>query len=104
MVRPAHNRPLVRPVVGTLPPMVGGPEPVLGSVGYTFFTHPDVHFFGAVVPLAVVWALGDVALAIVIWPNLVALIFLAPKVVEETKSYFERQPRTKYQQSDAAGD
>ena len=50
------------------------------------------HFLGAVLPLAVVWALGDVALAIVIWPNLLALIFLAPIVVEETRSYFERKP------------
>ena len=51
-----------------------------------------MHFFGAVVPLAVVWALGDVALAIVIVPNLIALILLAPKVAEETRSYFERKP------------
>ena len=50
------------------------------------------HFLGAVLPLAVVWALGDVALAIVIWPNLIALIFLATTVVEETRSYFERKP------------
>jgi len=47
---------------------------------------------GAVLPLAVVWALGDVALAIVIWPNLIALLLLAPIVVAETKSYFERKP------------
>ena len=39
-----------------------------------------------------VWALGDVMLAIVIWPNLIALILLAPVVVEETRSYFERRP------------
>ena len=51
-----------------------------------------MHFFGAVIPLAVVWALGDVALAIVIVPNLLALILLAPKVVEETRSYFDRRP------------
>jgi AGCS family alanine or glycine:cation symporter len=50
------------------------------------------HFMGAAVPLAIVWALGDVALAIVIWPNLVALLFLAPVVAEETRSYFERKP------------
>jgi len=50
------------------------------------------HFMGAAIPLAVVWALGDVALAIVIWPNLIALIFLAPVVAEETRSYFERKP------------
>jgi len=51
-----------------------------------------MHFMGAVIPLAVVWAMGDVALAIVIVPNLVALILLAPKVVAETRSYFERKP------------
>ncbi|MFQ5535869.1 MAG: alanine/glycine:cation symporter family protein [Gemmatimonadota bacterium] len=51
-----------------------------------------MHFMGAVVPLAVVWALGDVALAIVIIPNLLALILLAPQVVAETRSYFERKP------------
>ena len=50
------------------------------------------HLFGAILPLAVVWALGDVMLAIVIWPNLIALLLLAPVVVEETKSYFERRP------------
>lgn len=50
------------------------------------------HFMGASIPLAVVWALGDVALAIVIWPNLIALLLLAPVVVEETRSYFERKP------------
>ncbi|MDA0312169.1 MAG: sodium:alanine symporter family protein [Gemmatimonadetes bacterium] len=50
------------------------------------------HFVGAILPLSVVWALGDVALAIVIWPNLIALLFLAPVVVSETKSYFERKP------------
>jgi AGCS family alanine or glycine:cation symporter len=51
-----------------------------------------MHFMGAVVPLAVVWAMGDVALAIVIIPNLIALILLAPQVVEMTNSYFERKP------------
>lgn len=51
-----------------------------------------MHFLGAIFPLAVVWALGDIALAIVIVPNLIALILLTPKVVEETKSYFERKP------------
>jgi AGCS family alanine or glycine:cation symporter len=56
------------------------------------FVYVAMHFMGAVVPLAVVWAMGDIALAIVILPNLVALIFLAPKVVEMTRSYFERRP------------
>ena len=48
-----------------------------------------MHFIGAVLPLAVVWNFGDIFLAIVIVPNLIALIMLTPQVVEETKSYFE---------------
>jgi AGCS family alanine or glycine:cation symporter len=51
-----------------------------------------MHFFGAVVPLAVVWSLGDIALAIVIIPNLIALLFLSGQVKEMTQSYFERRP------------
>jgi len=50
-----------------------------------------MHFVGAVLPLAVVWSLGDVFLAIVIIPNLIALIFLTPQVVEMTRSYFDRK-------------
>jgi AGCS family alanine or glycine:cation symporter len=51
-----------------------------------------MHFLGTAVPLGVAWAIGDIALSIVIWPNLVALLFLAPQVVEMTNSYFLRKP------------
>jgi AGCS family alanine or glycine:cation symporter len=51
-----------------------------------------MHFVGAVAPLAALWDLGDVFLGIVILPNLLALLLLSPKVVELTKSYFERKP------------
>jgi alanine or glycine:cation symporter, AGCS family len=51
-----------------------------------------MHFVGAVVPLAVAWTLGDVFLGLVIIPNLIALVWLTPKVIEITKSYFEREP------------
>ena len=51
-----------------------------------------MHFVGAVLPLSVIWAIGDVFLAIVIWPNLIALGLLAPKVVEMTRDYFNRRP------------
>jgi len=63
-----------------------------------------MHFIGATVPLAVVWALGDVALSIVIWPNLVALILLSPVVAKETRSYFERKPWESMGKGHAAGD
>ncbi len=51
-----------------------------------------MHFVGAVMPLAVIWSLGDVFLAIVIIPNLIALVALAPKIRELTVSYFTRSP------------
>ncbi len=50
-----------------------------------------MHFLGAVVPLTVIWSLGDVFLGIVILPNLIALAVLSPKVAAMTKSYFERK-------------
>ena len=51
-----------------------------------------MHFVGAVLPLAVIWNLGDVFLAVVIVPNLIALILLSGQVARETKSYFQREP------------
>ncbi len=50
------------------------------------------HFVGAVLPLAAVWGFGDVLLAIVILPNLFALILLAPQVRQMTDDYFRRKP------------
>ncbi len=51
-----------------------------------------MHFFGAVVSLNVIWLMGDIALGIVILPNLLALILLSGKVKELTDSYFTRKP------------
>lgn len=51
-----------------------------------------MHFVGATLALNTIWAIGDIALGIVILPNLIALILLAPKVKEMTNSYFERKP------------
>ncbi len=51
-----------------------------------------MHFVGAVLPLAVIWNLGDVFLAVVIIPNLFALLLLSGQVVNETRSYFTRKP------------
>jgi len=56
------------------------------------FAFVTMHFVGAILTLAVVWTLGDVFLGIVILPNLLALILLSGKVVQLTRSYFERRP------------
>jgi len=51
-----------------------------------------MHFVGAIASLDAIWALGDVFLSIVIFPNLIALLLLSGKVKEMTDSYFERKP------------
>ena len=51
-----------------------------------------MHFFGAIISLNLAWEFGDIALGIVILPNLIALVLLSGKVVELTDSYFERKP------------
>ena len=51
-----------------------------------------MHFVGAVIPLASVWALGDVFLGVVIFPNLIALLLLSGKIRDLTDSYFARKP------------
>jgi AGCS family alanine or glycine:cation symporter len=56
------------------------------------FAFVTMHFVGSILTLAVVWTLGDVFLGIVILPNLLALLLLSGKVLQMTRSYFERQP------------
>jgi alanine or glycine:cation symporter, AGCS family len=51
-----------------------------------------MHFVGAVVSLATIWTIGDIALGLVTFPNLIALVLLSGLVAKLTKSYFERRP------------
>lgn len=51
-----------------------------------------MHFVGATLALDTIWALGDVALGIVILPNLIGLVLLSRQVKEMADSYFERRP------------
>lgn len=51
-----------------------------------------MHFFGAVTSLAFIWVLGDIALGLVTFPNLLAVVLLSGLVAKSTKSYFERKP------------
>ncbi len=50
------------------------------------------HFSGATLKLATVWAMGDIFLGIVTFPNLIALLVLSGMVVKMTNSYFQRRP------------
>jgi len=51
-----------------------------------------INFLGGIAPLATVWAIGDIALGLVIIPNLVGVLLLSGKLKEITDSYFERKP------------
>lgn len=55
-------------------------------------TFVAMHYVGAVLNLTTIWALGDIALGLVTFPNLIALVMLSGTVVKLTDSYFERKP------------
>ncbi len=48
-------------------------------------------YLGAVLALETVWAYGDMALGLMIVPNLIAVLLLSPKLVPLTKDYFSRK-------------
>lgn len=50
-----------------------------------------LHFLGAIISLEMVWGFGDIAVGLMAFPNLIALIFLAPVVSKLTKDYFSRE-------------
>jgi AGCS family alanine or glycine:cation symporter len=55
-----------------------------------------MHFLGAGVAqaagISLVWEMGDIALGIVILPNLIALVLLSGTIKRLTNDYFERKP------------
>ncbi|TKJ38449.1 sodium:alanine symporter family protein [candidate division LCP-89 bacterium B3_LCP] len=51
------------------------------------------NFLGSILALEVVWGLGDVALSLMSFPNLLALLILAVKVATWQKDYFSREHR-----------
>ncbi|MES3629909.1 MAG: sodium:alanine symporter family protein [Longimonas sp.] len=51
-----------------------------------------MNFTGAITALTTIWTIGDIALGLVVVPNLIALIALSGKLTELTDSYFERRP------------
>lgn len=46
---------------------------------------------GAIFRLDLVWAFGDIALSLMAIPNLIAILFLHGKVVQETQEYFAKE-------------
>ena len=50
-------------------------------------------FMGGILPLSAVWTFGDVALGLMSFPNLIALLFLTGFVVKLTRDYFSREQK-----------
>jgi AGCS family alanine or glycine:cation symporter len=72
-------------------------EYLLGSWAIPYYRWIFVGFFfmGAILPLSAVWKFGDVALGIMSFPNLVAIILLSGSVARMTRDYFSR-PQKRY--------
>jgi len=56
------------------------------------FLFVAMNFTGAITALTTIWTIGDIALGLVVVPNLIALIALSGKLKELTNSYFDRRP------------
>jgi AGCS family alanine or glycine:cation symporter len=72
-------------------------EYVLGSWAIPYYRWVFVFFFfmGSILPLSAVWTAGDVALGIMSFPNLIAVVLLSGKVASMTREYFSR-PQQRY--------
>jgi len=51
-----------------------------------------MNFTGAITALTTIWTIGDIALGIVIVPNLIAVLLMTDTVKEVTNDYFDRKP------------
>jgi len=68
-------------------------EYVFGSRAIPVYRWVFVVFFflGCILPLQSVWTYGDVALGLMSFPNLLALILLSGSVVAMTRDYFSKE-------------
>jgi AGCS family alanine or glycine:cation symporter len=60
------------------------------SIFYYKIVYLGMHFLGAIFPLATVWAIGDIALGLMTFPNIIALFALSGSVVVASKKYFNK--------------
>ncbi len=60
------------------------------SIIYYKVVYLIMHFLGAVVALETVWAIGDIALGLMTFPNLIALFALSGVVATASKTYFAK--------------
>ena len=56
-----------------------------------------MHFLGAVLALETVWAIGDIALGLMTFPNIIALFALSGVIAAMSKEYFAKMKATNYE-------
>ena len=68
-------------------------EYLFGPVAIPIYRSLFIFFFfvGAVLPLKAVWTFGDVALGLMTFPNLLAVLLLSGTVTKLTRNYFSRE-------------
>ena len=59
------------------------------SIIYYKMVYLVMHFLGAILTLETVWAIGDIALGLMTFPNIIALFALSGVVAKATKTYFD---------------
>lgn len=59
------------------------------SIIYYKMVYLVMHFLGAILALETVWAIGDIALGLMTFPNIIALFALSGVVAKATKTYFD---------------
>ena len=60
------------------------------SIIYYKAVYLVLHFVGAITALGTIWAIGDIALGLMTFPNLIALFALSGVVYGTTQGYFQR--------------
>ena len=65
------------------------------SIIYYKFVYVAMHFVGAILTLETVWAIGDIALGLMTFPNIIALFALSGVVATSTKTYFKKMNEAK---------
>jgi AGCS family alanine or glycine:cation symporter len=63
------------------------------SIIYYKYVYVLLNFIGATLPLATVWTIGDVALGLMTFPNIIALFALSGTVYATARKYFENVDR-----------
>ncbi len=60
------------------------------SIMYYKLVYVVMHFVGAILTLETVWAIGDIALGLMTFPNIIALFALSGVVATASKTYFAK--------------